>query len=154
MNWIEKFKAWLTETETPKVTTIPPLRSTEDSDRWWAPGWLEEQPTGVGDAPAVSQDPGEGSSNEPGSDEKNETGEEQPVSEPLRDADDLPGETYRVFPSAINHRNTYDSPRAVRGSVAQRKRAIRDWGWSGPIRVYRATTVWEDVTDEFVLPSA
>jgi len=35
-------------------------------------------------------------------------------------SEDLPEETYRVFPAACNFRNTYDSPSSVKKAVAQR----------------------------------
>ncbi|GAA2294304.1 hypothetical protein GCM10010149_47850 [Nonomuraea roseoviolacea subsp. roseoviolacea] len=60
---------------------------------------------------------------------------------------ELPDETFRVFPTAVNHRNVYDTVNGVRKAVGYRKsnRWDRD-----RIRVYRARTVWEDVTHEYV----
>lgn len=71
---------------------------------------------------------------------------EPPVSEPLEHADDLPSATYRVFPSAGNHRNSYDTPASVVRALRAR------WRYLDDARVYRAETVWKDVTAEFVAP--
>ncbi|MFI9591022.1 hypothetical protein [Nonomuraea sp. NPDC052265] len=60
---------------------------------------------------------------------------------------ELPAETFRVFPNAMNHRNVYDDVASVRRAVAYRK--SNPWEVM-PIRVYRAVTVWEDVTHEYV----
>lgn len=72
------------------------------------------------------------------------------IREDLEHADHLPDSTFRVFPSAGNHRNSYDSPTSVRRAVAQRK-SQRSWVYAAT-RVYRAETVWRDVTSEYVKP--
>ncbi|GAA3473858.1 hypothetical protein GCM10018965_084110 [Nonomuraea roseola] len=60
---------------------------------------------------------------------------------------DLPDETFRVFPNAVNHRNVYDDVASVRRAVAYRR--SNPWEVMR-IKVYRARTVWEDVTHEYV----
>lgn len=62
---------------------------------------------------------------------------------------DLPKTTYRVYPPAGHDRNIYESANSVRSAVAQRKRLK---GWRDRVRVFKARTVWEDVTAEFVKP--
>ncbi|WP_433434551.1 hypothetical protein [Nonomuraea sp. CA-141351] len=58
----------------------------------------------------------------------------------------LPDETYRVYPESWNFRNVYDSRDSARRAVSYRKGT-----WERDrIRVFRAVTVWEDVTHEFV----
>lgn len=66
----------------------------------------------------------------------------------LDHAESLPSSTFRVFPSAGNHRNSYDMERGVKGAIAQRRR----WHSDDVIRAYRAETVWRDVTEEYVKP--
>jgi hypothetical protein len=61
-------------------------------------------------------------------------------------ADELPDEIYKVFPDIFTARNTYDNPTSVKISIGQRWRYMRQ---DDEIRVYRAVTVWEDVTEEF-----
>ncbi|WP_169807239.1 hypothetical protein [Herbidospora cretacea] len=59
----------------------------------------------------------------------------------------MPASVYRVYPEAANGRNLYGDIGAARSVVAERKRHS---GWKPVLRVYRAKTVWEDVTHEFV----
>ncbi|MEQ4716117.1 hypothetical protein [Nonomuraea sp. B19D2] len=59
----------------------------------------------------------------------------------------LPAETYRVYPNAVNHRNVYDDAASVRKAVGYRQ--SNPWRHV-EVKVYRAVTVWEDVTAEFV----
>lgn len=109
--------------------------------------WSDDAPRSVVVVETVGPPSTTDGESDPSSDENNEPGEETSVMV-LEHADDLPSSTFRVFPRAGNHRNSYDSERGVKGAIAQRLR----WYVFDDIKIYRAETVWRDVTDEYVKP--
>jgi hypothetical protein len=155
MNWWKGFKDWLTAGPEYSV-----LKDWEPSNILYLPtapqepaGWSAKPLIGTGETtiPPISGSP----TSETVSDEKNEPGEETMTI--LEHADDLPSSTFRVFPNASNHRNSYDSPASVVRAVAVRRRWYgpfnyrpKELGGEDPIRVYQAETVWRDVTEEYV----
>lgn len=97
-------------------------------------------------APAAIPSISDPSRSDEGSDGKSDNGDETPEIT-LKHASSLPGATFRVFPDATNHRNSYDTEASVRRAVAARKSRPR---YGGPTKVYRAETIWRDVTGEYV----
>lgn len=78
----------------------------------------------------------------------------------MKTVEDLPEETYRVFPEAsYPARNSYGSKESVGRAIGQRLAKRRAWRRRGEyysiatpeeIQVFKAVTVWVDVTEEFV----
>jgi hypothetical protein len=159
MNWWKGFRDWLTAGPEYSV-----LKDWEPSNILYLPSAPQERAAWsdanlkLADAVVTvglsSNTDGE---SDLSSDENNEPGEETMTT--LEHADDLPSSTFRVFPSAANHRNSYDSAKSARGAVAQRKtwkgawnRETREYGPAPAIKVYEAETVWRDVTEKYVKP--
>lgn len=173
----EKIKAWLKEDPyesplkawTPERTIWGPLKEGDSITFPTAPPTPAECSDVKSPDESIAPVADLGPTGEPVSEEKSEPGGErltwfpvetvegEPPVEELKHAASLPGSTFRVFPCAGNHRNSYDSEGSVRRAVAARERSRERWltvpgaVWvPDTVKVYRAETVWRDVTEEYV----
>lgn len=173
----EKIKAWLKEDPyesplkawTPERTVWGPLKEGDSITFPTAPPTSAECSDVKSPDESIAPVADLGPTGEPASGEKSEPGGErttwfpvetvegEPPVEELEHAEYLPSATFRVFPDSWNHRNSYDTESGVNRAVAYRKTRSSGYYFEGvwvprPIKVYRAETVWRDVTSEFLKP--
>lgn len=170
----EKIKVWLKEDPyesplkawTPERTVWGPLKEGDSITFPTAPPTPAECSGVKFPVESIARVADLGPLGEPASEEKSEPGGErltwfpvetvegEPPVEELEHADVLPDSTFRVFPTRADNRNGYDSEASVDRAVAARMRRPYDYSSPGgdadSIRVYRAETVWRDVTEEYV----
>lgn len=171
MGWWKRFNDWLDKPRTSSLKSWTP-GTPEAPYRFPTPAEAEvipfptsppmqaecsDAPEGASspdNAPAAILSTSDATRSDEGSDGKSEPGDVT-TETTLEHADSLPSATFRVFPNAANHRNSYDSEVSVRRAVAARK-ANPEFSpgafFPHPIKVYRAETVWRDVSADYVKP--
>lgn len=173
MGWWKRFKVWLMEEPAQARSPLQDWKVYEEifapKEPSTAPRWSDARPGGPHVAETATSPKSIVGLSDPASDVSNGLGEEKrtwfpvetiegvPPVEDLDHAESLPSSTFRVFPDSWNHRNSYDSASSVKRAVAYRTTRSGGYYYEGrwvprPTKVYRAETVWRDVTDEHVKP--